>query len=201
MNRWIVCCIIGLLTVSQMASAQRFGAFGFAYKVGFSTNAEADENGATNPVLNSVVTSTSASVFTSYRLTADTAWHLFPRLKVGMGPAFRGGVFDVGGTPTRISMSLIDVDLTLPAHVRLSQNLELQFAIGCNLGFLAKQNANTPKAEVFQPGVISEWGIGTKHGSFLGFSVGRTFSIYPIWNTSFMFALSAGDIKPSKRRK
>lgn len=201
MIRWFTSFFMCLLTISQLASAQRLGAFGFAYKVGFSTNAEADENGATNPALNSVVTSTSASVFTTYRLTADTAWHIFPHLKVGVGPAFRGGVFDVGGTPTRISMSFIDVDLALPAHVRLSQNLELQFAIGCNLGFLAKQNANTPKAEAFQPGVISEWGIGTKYGSFLGFSVGSTFSTYPIWNTSFMFALSAGDIKPSKRRK
>jgi hypothetical protein len=201
MFKWFTCCLIGLLTTGQIATAQRFGAFGFAYKVGYSTNAEADENGATNPALNSVVTSTSATAFTTYRFSTDTAWHIFPHVKIGVGPGFRGGVFDVGGTPTRISMSFLDVDLILPAHVRLSQNLELQFAIGCNLGFLARQNANTPKAEVFQPGVISEWGIGTKNGSFLGFSVGRSFATYPIWNTSFMFALSSGDLGLSRSRK
>ncbi len=181
--------------------AQRLGPVGFAYKVGYSTNADADKDGATNPALNSVVTSTSATFFTTYRFNPDTTWHLFPHLKIGVGPGFRGGVFDVGGTPTRISMSFLDLDLILPAHVRLSQNLELQFAIGCNMGFLARQNANTPKAEAFQPGIISEWGIGTKYGSFLGFSVTKSFTSYSIWNTSFMFALSMGDAKASRKRK
>lgn len=192
--------LVILLFAGQVALAQGFGPAGFAYKVGFSTSAKVDPKIASAPTLDAVVPSTAVSLFVSWRFAPDSSWRPFSDLKFSLGPGFRGGVFDVNGSPTHLSMAFIDLEIVLPAKVPISENLNLQFGIGPQLAFKILQTENTPKAETFQPGIITEWGIGTHRGSFLGFSVARSFTTYDLTNVSFMFALSSGEMSRKQRK-
>lgn len=189
-----------LLFSGQIVIAQGFGPIGMAFRIGFSTSSTIDPQVATNPALGYPVPSVSALAFTSWRFTRDSSWHLFTDLKFSVGPGFRGGIFDVNGSATRISMTFIDLEIVLPTRVPISQNLNMQFAVGPQLAFVARQTENTPKADTFQPGIIFEWGMGTNQGSFLGFSIGRSLTSYELTNISFMFALSSGEMRRKERK-
>ena len=201
MNRFFICLFVAIISACSIACAQRFGPPGIGYKVGFSTNASSDALGGNTAALTAVVPSTSVAVFTSYRFKQDSSWHMFTHLKLALSASVRGGVFDINGTATRITMSFIDLDILLPISVAVSENLDIRFAMGGSLAVNVRQNANTPKVDALQPGLAFELGMGTKHGSFLGFSLVQSYTTYPTLNTSFLIALSFGDVRADAARR
>jgi hypothetical protein len=201
MHRSFIYLVIAIISAGPVARAQRFGPPGIGFKVGFSTNASSDATGGNNVALTAVLPSTSVVGFTSYRFKQDSAWHLFTHVKLALSASARGGVFDVNGTATRINMTFLDLDMLLPISIPVSENLDIRVAIGGSLAVKVRQNANTPKADALQPGIAYEMGMGTKHGSFVGFSLAQSFTTYPILNTSFLIAISVGDLKADAARR
>jgi hypothetical protein len=201
MLRFILASGLLLLITSGDLCAQRYSGTGLGMKFGYSQNADYASSGANNIALNMPIPSYSVFISNTFRLQKDTARHVFESLKIIVSGNYRGGLFDVNGTTTRITMTFVDFDVILPMRIAISRNLNMQLGFGPNLAFKVKQEANTPTAPAFQPGAIFELGLATMRGSILGFSYSQSFTTYSLSNLSIVFGLAVGDIWNSPKMK
>jgi len=193
---------LGLILACGDTLAQRYSTVGIGMKFGYSVNADYQSAAVNNVTLNTPIPSYSVFIYNTFRLQKDSvSGHVFECLKLVASGTYRGGLFDVNGTATRISMTFVDLDVILPMRIAISRNLNMQLGFGPNLAVKVKQEAITPNASTFQPGVIFEMGLATMKGSILGFSYSQSFTTYALSNLSLVFGVNIGDIWNSTKIK
>lgn len=203
MNRSVTSAIILLLLLAKPLLAQKKGLnVGMGYRGGISQNIEAAKD---NPLVD-IYSPLFSSSFVGYgvinfRSKDQDRLPVFPYLRVSLSAASRGGVFNIDGTPTKVSFSNIDFDITLPITFRVSNDFDFYFGVGGVSSFLIAQTKDTPEGQTISPGALAEMGISTTRGSYFAFQVLGIYNDYSIQSISMTFGFSIEDAKVSKQRR
>ena len=193
---------MSFLLVNSLSAQEKGFAVGLGFKGGLSQNMEKKND--YSPII--LYTPLLSYSFAGYGVihfkskNPDRA-ALFQYLRISLSPSSRGGIFNVDGTPTKVSFSTLDIDLMLPITYRVSNELEFYYGIGGMVSFVTAQTKDTPKASAIFPGALVEMGILTTRGSYFAFQVLGNFSDYSMQTYSVTFGMSLSDAKGSRRFK
>ena len=200
MTKYVTSIIVFFLSFQQLVAQEKGLNVGMGFRGGLSQNSEKMTDDSSidlyTPLFSYSIVGYGVLNFKSKNLERSP---LFPYLRISLAStSSRGGVFDIAGTPTKVSFTNIDFDVMLPIAFRVSNELNFYFGLGGMASVLVAQTKDTPKSKAISPGALAELGIFTTHGSYFSFQVLGVYNEYSTQTFAMTFGISVEDARLSK---
>ena len=175
--------------------------FGLNMKAGISQNFVSEDT--KDEALFTPMFSSSVGGFCYWNFENNDSEHstLYQSLRFSMAYSKRGGFFDISGSVEKISFSYLDLEVMIPLTFSVSPDINLFLGIGGVASFITNQTSDTPKAEIFHPGILLEVGVSTRYGSHFGCQFLSSYTTYEIHNIAITFGISFSQVKAIRERE